>query len=548
MRLIERNDNTAAKKGRYVALSYSWGRPPFVTTTLDNIRQHKRGMPVADLPNTIRDAIKVSHKLAIAFLWIDSLCILQGPRGSPEVVEDQNEQFPLMGLVYSNAYVTVISGNTTSVNHSFLAPRTLAQSQWVLLDRSFYDSDREPAWRTPGAKVLAGYDLDRGSWKSTSDTRGWCLQEKTLSKRIISYQDEGIVYACRTTWRSEVDRVRGKTNVFDLNSLSWHLSSKQWKKWFWAGALLSGAGGVWFFRNTWSKSVDWEYTFWISLIQQYTSRALTDNNDKLRAVAGIAEVWQRIFNDEYCAGLWQSVLHFQILWVHSGKKTSDGPKYEVAKTYRAPSWSWANVEGSVHFHFGLVQGTQTDATGPTGLEERAPKLVATRYEQSIRVENFDIKLVARAEVEAFMESTSVRELGSHILGYLRVQGLMRDLNEPMTSWIPVEDGCEPDYHWSGTFFDRGAQADRNELHYIETLRFNLTYPKRGNSAYMIVSSGLVLERQADDAEPGPATLSIANRSVQVEHEGARYRRVGVFWALPCFDNYNDAYLATVVVL
>lgn len=574
IRLVESKDSESWKIGRYVALSYSWGRPPFVTTTLENIQQHKVGIRVSGLPRTIQDAVKTTRELGIPLLWIDSLCILQGPASDMEVVGDQDEQLPQMGLVYTNAFITIIAGNTNSVNDSFLASRTGVQAQCILLDRSFYDTDHVPVWHSPGAKVLPGYDLDRESWMSTSDTRGWCLQEKVLAKRIILYQDEGIVYSCRTTWRSEVDRVRGKLYVVDKDSLAWHLNSRQSKKWFWAGVQLSGGAGDWFT----DPGVEWKYALWTWLIQQYTSRNLTDSDDKLRAVAGIADVWQRVFNDEYCAGMWKTMLHHQLLWVHSGKRADRSRKYEVSRAYRAPSWSWANVEGSIHFHFGLVNGVQRVPTGTSVLAERAPKFVH-RTIPPLRVQSFDMKLADDGYVEpqAFMESTRVQDLGPHILGYLKLQGAMREARQPIGSSIPVEAGRDVENHWSGTFFDSGEQHAGITFYYLEILRFGLTYPKSspvfdGRARYgggkfqlserppynhiashnapakMQLSSGLVLERLEDDAEPGPATLSRAEHGFRVEHDGPRYRRIGVFWALPSSEIWQDSAYVTAIVL
>jgi hypothetical protein len=71
------------KTSKYVALSHCWdmltkaGTPKFCTTD-DNIKARQKGFDVSELPKTFRDAVRVAQNLGIQYLWIDSLCIIQG--------------------------------------------------------------------------------------------------------------------------------------------------------------------------------------------------------------------------------------------------------------------------------------------------------------------------------------------------------------------------------------------------------------------------------------------------------------------------------------
>lgn len=64
---------------KYATLSYCWGdtMPEGSTTTLANIRDREDRLQIADLPQTLRDAINVTRWLAIRYLWIDAICIIQ---------------------------------------------------------------------------------------------------------------------------------------------------------------------------------------------------------------------------------------------------------------------------------------------------------------------------------------------------------------------------------------------------------------------------------------------------------------------------------------
>lgn len=78
-RLVE-NENSL---GQYVALPYCWGTNPYARfmTLLSNIHEMKEGILWRRLPILFRNAITITRKLGIQFIWIDSLCIVQDDEG-----------------------------------------------------------------------------------------------------------------------------------------------------------------------------------------------------------------------------------------------------------------------------------------------------------------------------------------------------------------------------------------------------------------------------------------------------------------------------------
>ena len=57
-------ETAQGEKGRYICLSYCWGGPQRVMTTLNTLDERKRGIAYNDLPLTLRDAIDVTRTLA----------------------------------------------------------------------------------------------------------------------------------------------------------------------------------------------------------------------------------------------------------------------------------------------------------------------------------------------------------------------------------------------------------------------------------------------------------------------------------------------------
>ncbi|KAH7058684.1 hypothetical protein B0J12DRAFT_651125 [Macrophomina phaseolina] len=65
----------------YATFSYRWGPRLPLMLLPSNVESFESGIRYATLPQTFKDAISVCRELSIRYLWIDALCIVQGPFG-----------------------------------------------------------------------------------------------------------------------------------------------------------------------------------------------------------------------------------------------------------------------------------------------------------------------------------------------------------------------------------------------------------------------------------------------------------------------------------
>jgi hypothetical protein len=79
---------------------------------------------------------------------------------------------------------------------------------------------------------------------------------------------------------------------------------------------------------------------WKHIINDYTKRHIKNEEDKLPTLSAVARACCVLTGDQYLAGLWQSEMPLNLLWTVSG----DG---KLSSIYRAPSWSWASVDGLI---------------------------------------------------------------------------------------------------------------------------------------------------------------------------------------------------------
>lgn len=87
------------------------------------------------------------------------------------------------------------------------------------------------------------------------------------------------------------------------------------------------------------------YRKWEKLVEDYTSRSITKPQDRLSAVAGIAEKRYEETKDQYLMGLWSSNLKNELLWCVIDPTTSS----RISGLEEMPTWSWVAVNSAIHF-------------------------------------------------------------------------------------------------------------------------------------------------------------------------------------------------------
>ena len=95
---------------------------------------------------------------------------------------------------------------------------------------------------------------------------------------------------------------------------------------------------------------------WWQLVEKYTACGLTNGNDILAAIDGIAAIMAQAMEDTYLAGLWCNTLFLDLLW--SPKSPLD---FSRPLPYRAPTWSWASINGQISPNFGADPGEEPAA-------------------------------------------------------------------------------------------------------------------------------------------------------------------------------------------
>lgn len=171
---------------RYLALSHPWGDPPHFCTYPENLDEYRNGIRVGDIPKTFRDAITVTRKLGFQYLWIDSLCIIQGPQG------DFDSEGKRMEDVFSHADCVLAASCAKSQKDGFL--NSVQQRNSVTI--------RQPG-KDPVYVCEFIDNFEEHVLKSRLNQRGWVLQERVLARRTIYFSSQQSYWECGRGIRCE---------------------------------------------------------------------------------------------------------------------------------------------------------------------------------------------------------------------------------------------------------------------------------------------------------------------------------------------------------
>ncbi|KAL8324116.1 hypothetical protein RB597_007718 [Gaeumannomyces tritici] len=322
----------ATETGNYVALSYCWGDAQTYICTAATLPDLLAGFSLDDLPQTLRDAVRVTRSLGLKYLWIDSLCIVQDSQA------DKAHEVGRMAQVYRNAYVTVGAGLAFSVHDGFLTDKADAETKlWRnLVPMKCHLPDMkavakaetlEDIFKTPRVAVGTLYlIMEMGcerDWYDATSSRAWCLQELVVSPRYLSY-GRWPTWRCRRATHSD-------GSYYPEHPRTGPSTRKL------ASALLRSEKSRADLRTTVQL-----HDVWRELLHDYTRRKLSLPSDRLPAIGCIAEQISQLTGAEYVAGLWRNNLLYDAMFYTHAREWLPRPVGS-----RAPSWSWASVDAPI---------------------------------------------------------------------------------------------------------------------------------------------------------------------------------------------------------
>ncbi|KAI1850941.1 hypothetical protein JX265_007266 [Neoarthrinium moseri] len=161
-------------------------------------------------------------------------------------------------------------------------------------------------------------------------TRGWVLQERLLSPRVVHFTRDEIIWECmeRTTCECGCIRFLWSPGWVPFNKNLLHEPNL---------SMMSRAE----LNATWHQ-----------IVQEYSRLNLTFSRDRLPAISGAARILSQFQGSAYYAGLWRASFVRDMMWKRHGSSQKS------KKLDKTPSWSWASINAEVTYNEDAITTTE----------------------------------------------------------------------------------------------------------------------------------------------------------------------------------------------
>jgi hypothetical protein len=174
---------------QYACVSHCWGQTRSKHTTKQStIEANLKGITVSELPKTFQDAIDIARKLEVRYIWIDSLCIVQ------DSASDWERHVSEVAHIYRNGVLTLAAGASSNDDGGFFAE---VPDNWRSQYKAQLD-DGESQYELHYRHMVDHPDAIQEGGKEVLPLmrRGWCFQERLLSKRYLCFGSKEVLWEC----------------------------------------------------------------------------------------------------------------------------------------------------------------------------------------------------------------------------------------------------------------------------------------------------------------------------------------------------------------
>lgn len=392
----------------YAALTYSWGpsSDTLYKTTSETLTSRRTRIVFEELPNTLQHAVAIAVSLGLEYLWVDAICIIQ------DCDADWDHESAIAGGIYSNAHITISADMGNSASYGCINLRNLEEDEVVAgatrIPTVLEDGTAGSLYFYNPSHVMSGQVSSPEALRTSPlSQRGWCFQERILSKRILHYTEKCVYWECRDCYRCEdnvslLDKdsnnrtLPSTVHIFDgglpgdfreleVGVASWdddtsvqantaagdgvdlnldetepRAANQPPRRRQDRADIVNVALGPRQIGNLYQSSGASRSTFagerrhfisWWNknIVAQYSKRLLTRDSDRLPALSALARLFAEHIKVPYVAGLWLDEIEDGLDWRRAGAT------FQAAKlTY--PTFSWVAQPGPVHWpYYGHVR-------------------------------------------------------------------------------------------------------------------------------------------------------------------------------------------------
>ena len=317
-RLVQRNGDEGPTE--YATLSHCWGSALPLQTMKATLDEFSSAIPMDVLPRTFADAIQMARELAIPYIWIDALCIVQ------DDPQEWQSEAARMDRVYSGSQLTISAAQSSNGSEGCFRSDMNGYEEGEMLFRTQSDGVDHADLLV---RVYAGDVRASGTANNALSARGWTLQEQLLSKRAVYCMQPEMHWYCSHHYGTESGLHFFRDQV-DRNGLPLQLP-------YAPDQLL----------RTQLRTAP-EYWKWKPIVENYSSRSFTFPRDRVAGIAGIIRYMTVQLGEESILGLWKSSIAGDLCWMRLSRDLEPAFR-SLAESL--PSWTWLASQGRLAYDF-----------------------------------------------------------------------------------------------------------------------------------------------------------------------------------------------------
>lgn len=319
---------------KFASLSYVWGvTPQKLTLLIENEYELQRpNSLVGKVSKTISDAIHLTEKLGLQYLWVDALCIIQNSD------DDKVMQLGNIANVYAHSLFTIMAAAGDDSNFGLPGihtPRDLVQEVVPVI---------APSETNPGMSLITALSPTHQSHehptrKTIWASRGWTLQERALSRRAIVIMKSHVLWSCSRSHYSEESCCETAT----LGSLAWFGLQE-------SDPILNSSERTWYTEDVPEEQVWYKFQ---RLVKDYSNRNLKFQGDALDAFSAVVEQMRRMTGENFLWGMPSGRFELCLCWEpyrRGLKRREELSTLEMTSFKRHvpfPTWSWLGWSGAI---------------------------------------------------------------------------------------------------------------------------------------------------------------------------------------------------------
>ncbi|KAF5717827.1 hypothetical protein FMUND_5558 [Fusarium mundagurra] len=315
---------------RYAALSYCWGNADDAAyqpkTHSANLSERLGGFGIEAMSPVVRDAIITCEALGMHYLWVDTLCILQGKAD----IADWEVESQKMNDIFRNAYITLCPSSSNGCREGFLGQRKLHPGIRVKTpitsNAVFQNESREYSIIPYEVKAITSsfmftFEFTDSKWYS----RAWVWQEVNFSARLVIFSPTFVFFRCPDMLICE-NGARNETKYVQKGLGEYHSRRFQDAQ---------------------------PYGFFRTCVETISPLDISFESDRLAAVAGVAKQVSQATGSDYAAGLWVEEIFKDLIFKRNTRDGGGLEKYVESLRDRhlaiGPTWSWPGHRGGVYW-------------------------------------------------------------------------------------------------------------------------------------------------------------------------------------------------------